>query len=67
MGSDFCRHFLQILLLLLLLLLFAVAVVAVAVAVNRPRNWNSLVVGRNVEIERHWKENLYSKVRIMFR
>jgi hypothetical protein len=54
-----------LLLLLLLLLLFTVAVAAVAV--NHPRNWNSVVVGRNLEAERHWKENMFGKVRIMFR
>jgi len=57
-----CRY-----VLLLLLLLFAVAVAAVAVAGNHHRNWNGVVVGRNLQIERHWKENMYSKVRIMFR
>jgi hypothetical protein len=41
--------------------------VAIAVAVNHPRKWNSVVVGRNVQIERHCKENMYSMVRIVFR
>jgi len=55
--------------IIIIMIIIAVAVVAVAiaVAVNHPRNWNSVVVGRNVEFERHWKEIMYNMVRVMCR